>query len=493
MFERNKRLVDWMLMLVVALAGCVTPAVPTPAPMQTEAAPTPDQPTPTALPTRPPYPPGTLVEYTAQTGDTLIALAARFNTTVTEIREANPIIPDHVTTLPPGLPMQIPIYYQILWGSPYQILPDSQYGYGPAHVGFDAAAFVAAQPGWLKDYSIFIGGATRRGGAIVEHIATNFSINPKLLLAILEYQTGALSQPEPPVDLEDYPLGYVEYMHTGLASQLTWAANYLNNGFYAWRNGNLTLFEFPDGRLERPDPWQNAATVALHFYFARVLSSDNYAIAISSEGLEKTYRTLFGDGWVNDPAPIPGSLEQPALRLPFKLGQTWAYTGGPHTGWGEGEPFAAIDFAPSLVVGGCTVSPMDQPVVAVADGVIARTGDAIVVLDLDGDGLEQTGWVIFYLHLENDFLPKVGTAVKAGDPIGYASCDGGQATGTHVHIARKYNGEWIPAAGEPALNMENWIAREGSAPYLGTLTRQGRVVQASDKSNLQSAIKSEAP
>ncbi|HNR46395.1 MAG TPA: hypothetical protein PKO03_04955, partial [Anaerolineaceae bacterium] len=100
---------------------------------------------------------------------------------------------------------------------------------------------------------------------------------------------------------------------------------------------------------------------------------------------------------------------------------------------------------------------------------------------------------IFYLHLENDFLPKVGTAVKAGDPIGYASCDGGQATGTHVHIARKYNGEWIPAAGEPALNMENWIAREGSAPYLGTLTRQGRVVQASDKSNLQSAIKSEAP
>lgn len=30
-----------------------------------------------------------------------------------------------------------------------------------------------------------------------------------------------------------------------------------------------------------------------------------------------------------------------------------------------------------------------------ADGVIARTGPAIAVLDLDGDGDERTGWVIF--------------------------------------------------------------------------------------------------
>jgi LysM repeat protein len=39
----------------------------------------------TPLPTRPSYKPGELVEYIAQDGDTLPALAARFNTTVDEI------------------------------------------------------------------------------------------------------------------------------------------------------------------------------------------------------------------------------------------------------------------------------------------------------------------------------------------------------------------------------------------------------------------------
>ncbi len=39
----------------------------------------------TPYPTRPSYGPGELVDYTAQTGDTLAALAVHFNTTVEEI------------------------------------------------------------------------------------------------------------------------------------------------------------------------------------------------------------------------------------------------------------------------------------------------------------------------------------------------------------------------------------------------------------------------
>ena len=70
---------------------------------------------------RPNYAPGELVDYTAQIGDTLPALAAHFNTTELEIRENNPILPQDVTTLPTGLPLKIPIYYEALWGSQYQI------------------------------------------------------------------------------------------------------------------------------------------------------------------------------------------------------------------------------------------------------------------------------------------------------------------------------------------------------------------------------------
>src|SRR4030042_3846355 len=63
--------------------------------------------TTTPLPTRPPYSPGELVDYIAQTGDSLQSLASHFNTTVGEILTANSFIPDDATTMPPGMPMKI--------------------------------------------------------------------------------------------------------------------------------------------------------------------------------------------------------------------------------------------------------------------------------------------------------------------------------------------------------------------------------------------------
>src|SRR5690349_16578996 len=70
----------------------------------------------TPLPTRTTYKPGELVDYMAQSGDTLPALAARFNTTVDEILVANPQIPRDATTMPPTMPMKIPIYYMGMVG-----------------------------------------------------------------------------------------------------------------------------------------------------------------------------------------------------------------------------------------------------------------------------------------------------------------------------------------------------------------------------------------
>ena len=446
---------------------------------------------PTPLPTRPPYPPGTLVEYVVQTGDTLPALAAHFNTTESEIRAANPILPNQVSTLPPGLPLQIPIYYQIFWGSPHQILPDSQFINGPSASGFSAEDFISGSNGWLKDYTDYLGDQNRRGGEIVDYVATIYSINPRLLLAILEYQTGAMTMTKAEVDLDRYPLGYGDVFHLGLGRQLIWAANTLNNGYYGWRTGDLSEFEHLDKKLERPDPWQNACTVALQYYFSKVMDGDEYTLAISGEGLEKTYHNLFGSYLDNDLVLIPGSLSQPELRLPFLSGRTWAFTGGPHTGWGEGAPLAAIDFAPPSVTGGC--SPSNEFVVAMADGVVVRAERSMVTLDLDGDGDEHTGWVIFYLHIAAEGMVKAGTRLKSGDPVGKPSCEGGEATGTHVHISRKYNGEWIPADGPLAFNLEGWIAHNGPEPYKGTLTRYGQTITASVASDISTRIQSEIP
>ncbi len=442
---------------------------------------------PTPFPTRPRYDPGELVEYSVQSGDTLPALAVHFNTSVEEILEANPIIPEGATTLPPGMPMRIPIYYQPFWGSPYQILPDNLFVNGPSQVGFDPQAFVTQRAGWLAGYNEYAAGANRTGAEIVAYVAETFSLSPRLLLALLEYQAAALSQEVFPSTVrETYPLGYEEETHQGLYLQLVWAANTLNNGYYGWRTGHLTTLNLRDGTVENPDPWQNAATVALQYYFSLVLDPPAYREAVGPEGLAMVYEELFGDPWQEDRPHIPGSLQQPEMLLPFEAGKTWALTGGPHPGWGVGEPWTALDFAPPSTRTGCF--PSEEWTTAVASGVVARTDVGILELDLDGDGDVRTGWVVFYLHIATRDKATVGAVVDAGQRLGHPSCEGGTSTGTHIHVARKYNGEWIPADGPLAFNLEGWVAHNGLEAYQGTLTRFSQTVTASTGAGRSSYI-----
>jgi len=115
-----------------------------------------------------------------------------------------------------------------------------------------------------------------------------------------------------------------------------------------------------------------------------------------------------------------------------------------------------LDFAPASDQSGCVTS--NEWVVASAPGLVVRTGPGLVVLDLDGDGYEQTGWVLLYLHIASNGKVANGTYLDQDGLIGHPSCEGGNATGTHVHIARKYNGEWIAADGPLAFNLSGWIS-----------------------------------
>jgi murein DD-endopeptidase MepM/ murein hydrolase activator NlpD len=459
-----------------SIKNMITPLAPTQVPAPTSG--------------RPAYNPGQLVEYTAQNGDTLPALAARFNTTVAEILEANTFIPREATTMPPGMPMQIPIYYLPLWGTAYQSIPDSAFANGPAQIGFSTSAFVESTSGWLKNYRAYAGGQNRTGAEIVEYVATNYSINPRLLLAILEYQGGALTQPEPP---DKYLFGFHRAYYESPYLQLVIAANTLNNGYYGWRAGTLTEFELTDSSITRPDPWQNAGSVALQYYFSRTQSGDEYYASIGPDGLARVYSNLFGDPWLALTVQIPGSLQQPELRFPFLGGSIWSYTGGPHTGWGSGQPFAAVDFAPASNSSGCYTVSNDMYAVAMADGLVVRSGIDGIIIDLDKDGDERTGWVLYYLHLATNQRAGVGREVTAGDPVGYPSCEGGSSTGTHVHVARKYNGEWILADSPLPFDFEGWVVHNGNKAYAGTLKRGPLMVNACSCGDANSQIKSDIP
>jgi hypothetical protein len=224
-----------------------------------------------------------------------------------------------------------------------------------------------------------------------------------------------------------------------------------------------------------------------------MLTGNDFNRAISPDGLYKTYVTFFGDPWRDSFELMPGSLQQPELLLPFPASQTWNHTGGPHTGWGTGEPFSALDFAPPSEKSGCVPAKLENFATAVADGLVVRSSKDGLALDLDRDGDERTGWVIFYLHLATEQRAPLGSDLKAGDLIGYPSCEGGRSTGTHVHIARKYNGEWILADSALPFVLSGWTPHAGSSAYQGTLTKGGLTVIACDCGDAYTAINGNYP
>ena len=488
------------LFLTAAAAGCVRvvhvgpekTAVPTQTPEPTPTPETVSVPEDGGDPVRkrrPKYMPGELVDYTAMDGDTLPALAARFNTSEAEIRAANPILPDRVTTLPQGLPMQIPIYYRSGWGSSYKILADAQYVFGPDCKGFSARSYTDRQPGWFKYFNIWADNRNLRGGELIDYIAEVYSISPRLLLALLEYLTGALTDPVYRNDFnESSVLRMPGERYKSLSGQLNQVAEFFNDHYYSYKAGRFSEYELRDGSLIRIDPWLNACSAVLQAYFAQILTPAEYYHAIGPDGFVRTYKEMFGDFPPPDefPAHLPGSLEQIKLRLPFKDGEAWTYTGGPHTGWGSLRPYSAVDFAPPTNEHGCFVSYAE--VIAPHSGTIVRTGTGMAMFDMDGDGDEHTGWVMLFLHLKTESIPKVGTYLEMGDVMGHPSCDGGTSSGTHVHIARKYNGEWMEAGGVIPLNLDDWIAEDGSEKYEGFMRRFSSYVIASTSSEYFSRI-----
>ena len=429
----------------------------------------------TPLPTRDRWEYGDILPYTVQSGDTIASLASHFNLTPDKLLNANPGLTIYSTTLPPGRKLAIPARFIPHLGTSFKIIPDSELVYGPAQQGLDLQDIIQHHGGWLAkrsnrdevlEYQRW--DLMQPSWVILHQVALNYSINPRLLLALLEFRSGIVTSAFPDISVARDPLILNNTSYNGIANQLNWAAEMLSTGYYGWRSGKLTEVILADGRVSRIDPWQNAATAALHYLFGALYESDDFKHATNPEGFSATYQTLFGDPFTLEKIIMPANLQQPPFVLPFQPGVIWSFTGGPHAAWGDAIPWAAIDFAPPSASGECGRS--NAWATAVAAGIVARSHEAAVVLDLDGDGNEHTGWSVFYYHLRSDSLPEVGTVLEAGDPIGHPSCEGGRVTGTHLHIGRKYNGEWIEADGPIPLTLSGWVIHAESEPYKGRLT-----------------------
>jgi len=426
--------------------------------------------------------------YTVVAGDTLFGIAQQFNTSVERLIALNNL--ENPDVLIVGQTISIPANGDS--NTPANILMGDYDFVRGSNAPTRISDLMSGNTGYISQVQVAItdrrsdGSAytvTLSGWDTIDRVSRETSIDARLLVAILEYRTGWLSIRQP---LEvDFPLVSEEASKAaridrkGLYRQLSWVANELNRGYYGWKFGNWTAMEFTDGVRVNFDESLNAATVSLHYMLHLERDINAWQTDISATGVIATYVRLFGS-----PTRLetPTYTPQPTLQLPFQAGERWYFTGGWHGGWGSGSAWAAVDFAPpdERASGGlCFTSEFGTR--AVASGRIARSEPGLVVLDLDGDGDERTGWTLLYLHLASTGRLATGVTVAANDVIGYVSCEGGFSTATHLHIGRRLNGEWIPADCTPcgALSdgsfiMSGWrVYGLVGQEYQGSLQRGG--------------------
>jgi len=428
--------------------------------------------------------------YYSQSGDYLEALAAHFGVEVEEIT-ATDELPDARTLLDPNTLLVIPDKLGETTSNE-KIFPDSEIVFSATGSDFDVELYVSEAGGYLNEYEEYLSSTGWTSGAEgIARLALENSTNPRLLAALIEYESGWVSGQPSNLSETDYPLNYIDFRKRGLFRQMMRAVQDLAIGYYGWRDGSLTELTFPDGTTMRIAPDLNAGSVAIQYYFAQKLDPERWAQTVDPRaGFPALYAEMFGDPWARahrvEPL-FPAGLTQPVLELPFEPGLQWAYTGGPHSAWEHEGALAALDFAPNET-SGCAET--NRWVTASAPGLVVRSDRGSVMLDLDGDGREETGWSLLYLHIATEGRVPLGTWVETDDRIGKPSCEGGVATGTHLHFARKYNGEWILADGPLPFDMEGWIPHNGVAAYQGTLSRNGAIVIASSVSNSRSQVSS---
>ncbi len=466
-----------MMGVSACAAPSATPTAPTGAPQATLSAvyatASALAPSPTATPVPPtPTPPATpmpeVISYTVRSGDTLFSIARAHGLTVDDLvsynRLANP------NQLAPGQVLWIPLA-GVATGPTFLLVPDSELVYGPGYMGFDVLSFVAGVPGWLSTYrETAYDGRVQSGAEIVQEVVLQYSVGPRVLLALLELRAGALSNPYPTETARRFPMGYRVQGWDKLSIQLSLAADELNAGFYTHLRGEKQQVLFEGGQRRQLAAFLNAGTAGLQRALATGVDVATWEEWAGEDGFVRVYERWFGDPWSYAIEPLLPTAPRPELALPWLRGTTWYFTGGPHGGWDDGSAWAALDFVPEGTQLGCYES--DDWAAAAAPGHIIYSDRGMVLLDLDQDGFAGSGWVLLYLHMRHDGRVQTGTTVQTGDPIGHPSCEGGAADATHLHFARRYNGVWISAF-DPRwpLELNGWRALPTTVAYDGVLQR----------------------
>jgi murein DD-endopeptidase MepM/ murein hydrolase activator NlpD len=347
-------------------------------------------------------------------------------------------------------------------GQPAPFFDDRRFTYEPGFYAPQIQAFLDTQPGTLKGLSFVVGERRHSFAEVLTGQASYFSVNPKVILALLELQSRTLSTASPASDQLGWAMGYrgENGNRRGLTSQVRWAVKQL---FYARRDyaqrAPLTYADSSSTPL-RPD-------MSLSEYgLAYVLAPTTTPAALPGllRAFQETYTRLFEDprtapaGW---PAPAAPFLSWP-LEKPLPITSFFDH-GGPFlsrtpgggvvTYWGRHE--TDIAFAYTGHDGWDYAAAPPDMALAAADGEVVFAGNAddgcatqAVILD-HGNGYRTLYWHLARVNVS------IGDRAVRSQPIGMVG-ESGCVTGPHLHFGVQYLGRNTDPYGWCAREPDPW-------------------------------------
>ncbi|NOU52749.1 M23 family metallopeptidase [Pseudoalteromonas sp. JBTF-M23] len=266
---------------------------------------------------------------------------------------------------------------------------------------------------------------------VILHWAGYSSINPKLLLAMMESQSQILSSP----DKQNLFMPFASLStKIGFDNQVKDISLSLSKRYYAYQ-------KYREENESSNQLTSNASTVALLSLFQKQSAGLN-------ELLEQ-YERLFANESLKltaDTQVKPQSIQPQAnftMQLPWPSGYAW-YSGGAHSNTGSGYPYSSLDFNNGSGGWGSN-TPWVQ---ASHGGTVTRYSSCSIRVT------HPSGYATQYYHMDN-LQYRSGDVISSGAWLGrYANnknqalCQGGSSSGPHVHFSLLSNGRFI--------SLHNW-------------------------------------
>ncbi|MBC8162042.1 MAG: peptidoglycan DD-metalloendopeptidase family protein [Roseiflexaceae bacterium] len=363
---------------------------------------------------------------------------------------------------------------------PAPFFDDQRLTYEPDFYAPQLQAWLDTQPGPLKTMSFVVAGRRHSFAEALISQTSYYSINPKVVVALLETQGGLVSTAQPTPEQLAWAAGFrKEEWRRGVQSQVRWAVRQM---LFAKRDyPQRAELKFADDTSAPPPAGITLSAYVLAVALAPTATQDQLPALL--DRFRSTYTRLF-----DDPRLPPQDWPAPAAPFLFWPMQRGAPVtsffdhAGPFltrrpgapvlTYWGRDEIDAAFaydghdgwDYA---------LAPPDLALAAAA-GIVVFAGNAddncgtrAVILD-HGNGYRTLYWHLARVDTE------IGQQVARGESLGMIG-ESGCATGPHLHFGVQFLGRnldpygWCgeaidPWAAHPAGSVSSWLWADRPSP-----------------------------